>query len=147
MPDARPPLEYVHIADAIVHDRTGALLVVNRDDGTWWIPGGRVELGETFAEAAVREVAEETGVVVRFEGIACVVETSLRDQHAVFATCVTTMLGGEAHVTGADPKIVGVRWVDLAEAATLLPDHAGRDVILRTDPPHVPHYVDPTDHR
>ena len=32
--------------------------------GLWSIPGGRVEQGETAADAVVREVAEETGLCV-----------------------------------------------------------------------------------
>ena len=42
------------------------LLLVRRGQslaaGRWSIPGGRVEPGETLAEAVVREVAEETGL-------------------------------------------------------------------------------------
>ena len=35
----------------------------NPDVGKWGFPGGRIELGETAAEAAVRELREETGVL------------------------------------------------------------------------------------
>ena len=42
------------------------LLMVRRGHGpaagTWSVPGGRVERGETVAEAVVREVREETAV-------------------------------------------------------------------------------------
>jgi ADP-ribose pyrophosphatase YjhB (NUDIX family) len=35
--------------------------------GLWCVPGGSLELGETLAECAAREVAEETGVVLEFD--------------------------------------------------------------------------------
>ena len=36
------------------------------DEGLWGFPGGRLELGETLAEGAARELLEETGVVAEF---------------------------------------------------------------------------------
>ena len=45
--------------------RGGRLLLVRRcDDGTWELPGGRVEVGENAAAAAVRATAAEAGVQV-----------------------------------------------------------------------------------
>lgn len=59
-------------AGALVQ-RRGRLLVVKRamppDLGLWAFPGGRVEVGETTQEAAVREVKEEVGLDVRIERV------------------------------------------------------------------------------
>jgi 8-oxo-dGTP pyrophosphatase MutT (NUDIX family) len=46
----------------IVHGPDGVLLGRHRH-GTYELAGGKVEPGETFAEAAVRELAEESGLV------------------------------------------------------------------------------------
>ena len=53
-------------AAAIVFDQEGRVLVVkeNYDRYRWSLPGGRIEDGETPAEACVREAREETGVDV-----------------------------------------------------------------------------------
>lgn len=45
------------------------LLVRRADDGTWGLPGGGVEVGETWLEAAVRECREETGWEVAVTGM------------------------------------------------------------------------------
>jgi 8-oxo-dGTP diphosphatase len=51
---------------AIVVDAAGRVLLVRRANppaqGTWSIPGGRVEPGERAEDAVVRELAEETGL-------------------------------------------------------------------------------------
>ncbi|HVY10685.1 MAG TPA: NUDIX hydrolase [Mycobacteriales bacterium] len=55
-------------AGAVVRDDAGRLLLVRRGRpparGSWSIPGGKVEPGESHADAAAREVLEETGLRV-----------------------------------------------------------------------------------
>ncbi|MFC4855758.1 NUDIX hydrolase [Actinophytocola glycyrrhizae] len=53
--------------------RDGAVLFLRRSSGVfragqWELPGGTVEPGESHETAAVREVAEETGLAVRIAG-------------------------------------------------------------------------------
>ena len=52
-------------ASAVIFDRKGRLLLQQRSDGgQWGLPGGSVEIGESVKAAVVREVREETGLVV-----------------------------------------------------------------------------------
>src|ERR1700761_6960563 len=57
-------------AGVVAQDREGRVLLIQRsDDGHWGIPGGAVNLGETWAEAAARECHEETGWTVQIRGL------------------------------------------------------------------------------
>jgi 8-oxo-dGTP pyrophosphatase MutT (NUDIX family) len=50
----------------IVYDSSGGILLVRQRDGAVWsTPGGVIEPDETPADAVVREVSEETGLLVR----------------------------------------------------------------------------------
>lgn len=63
-------------------DDEGRILLGRRsDDGTWCLPGGRLEPGESFADCARRECLEELGREVDLDGIIAVLsnpETQIR---------------------------------------------------------------------
>ena len=74
---------YVLAVKAIVRDGQGRILLLKRGAesrlfaGKWDVPGGKVDSGEAFDEALVREVREETGLAVSLEGVAGATEFEL----------------------------------------------------------------------
>ena len=116
-PSARTP--QVAVA-AIVFDDAGRVLLVERGRppgvGTWSVPGGRLEVGETLVQAVAREVREETGLVVEVGTLACAVERIGDDHHYVILDYMARVIGGTL-AAGDDAR--AARFVDEAELATL----------------------------
>ncbi len=110
-------------AGAVVRGPGGRILVVRRanppSQGAWSIPGGRVEAGETAAEAAHREVREETGMVVDIGSVAG--RTDVQSEGAVVYDVLdfwaTPLEEGVTLRAGDDA--VDVRWVTREELAAL----------------------------
>lgn len=83
--------------DAAIFDDDGRLLLTCRaDTGTWCMPGGAVDLGESPSEAAEREAVEETGLRVRTHTLIGVYDNRRHPNHGahqvyhlVFAATVT----------------------------------------------------------
>ncbi|GAY13253.1 ADP-ribose pyrophosphatase [Pseudonocardia sp. N23] len=92
------------------------MLLVQRTNepgaGLWSVPGGRVESGETDAEALVRELAEETGLVVEPGPLVGRVRRGDYD----IADYSARAIGGTLR---AGDDAADARWVDAAEFAAL----------------------------
>ena len=69
-PNAPRADDVLPAAFAAVRNVAGEVLLVRRiDDGYWELPGGRLEVGESAAQAVIREVAEESGVTIALTGL------------------------------------------------------------------------------
>src|SRR5215212_4254275 len=101
--------------------------------GLYSLPGGRVEAGETLAEAALRELREEVGVEAEMIGFLDHAEVIERDEdarvrhHFVVCAHAARWLGGEPQASAGAPD---VQWVAEGELAHL-PTTPGLDRILR----------------
>ncbi len=132
------------------------VLVIRRanepDRGRWAIPGGGVEVGETLAAAARREVAEECGVDVRIGDVSALYDLILPDAqgrtrfHYVLVHFCAYYQGGEIQ-TGSDS--LEARWATWDEIQSLdMPDRV-RQLIGRalsradTETPDRQIYVQP----
>ncbi|MBC7260814.1 MAG: NUDIX hydrolase, partial [Chloroflexi bacterium] len=99
--------------------KQGQVLLVRRanapNQGQWSIPGGTVELGETLAQAAVREVREECGVEIEPGDVLSTFDLIQRDEkgriryHYVLIDLAARYISGEP-VAATDAT--EVRWVD-----------------------------------
>jgi ADP-ribose pyrophosphatase YjhB (NUDIX family) len=69
-PDAPKANSLVPSVNVVVVNDTGEILMIRRtDNDNWAVPGGAIDLGESVAQAAVRETREESGIECEITGI------------------------------------------------------------------------------
>lgn len=99
------------------------------EGGKWCLPCGYVEYDEDFLTAALREVQEETGLLVEITGILSVVSNFLAsDVHTVVAVLLARPVRGEAR--GGD-DIELVRWHTAGEELPEMAFESDRHIIER----------------
>ena len=99
----------------MVYDGEGNVLVQNRLNPDWpgiVFPGGHVEAGESFYDAAVREVFEETGLTVS-ELQMCGIKDWFRDDGTRYVVLLYETDKFEGELTSSDEG--EVMWIPLAK--------------------------------
>lgn len=117
---AATPEPYPVVAAIVTSDQ--GVLVGRRNDGTppWTFIAGTVAVGESPADAAIREVKEETGCLVAAGDIIG------RRVHPATGRTMIYMSAKPTHGTdvfvGDEHELAEVRWVNLAKLDKLMPD-------------------------
>jgi 8-oxo-dGTP diphosphatase len=104
---------------AVVIDGTKVLLVRRGQEplkGEWSLPGGALELGETLQQGIVREVLEETGLIVVPGGIIEILDRITQDEASGRVRYHYVLIDFVCHVTGGGlcsaSDAEEVRWVE-----------------------------------
>jgi 8-oxo-dGTP pyrophosphatase MutT (NUDIX family) len=106
--------------------RDGKILLSRETKTGWWLlPGGGLEPGETFAECCEREIAEETGYLVRAERHALTIYEYYEDTRYGSRYFLCTLIGeGEQRLTEQEKERGLVpAWLPVDEAAAIFAEH------------------------
>jgi ADP-ribose pyrophosphatase YjhB (NUDIX family) len=106
---------------AVFDDAGRVLLVRERSDGRWTLPGGWADVGEGLAAGAVREVREESGYVVEYERLFGVYDRERwghppMSWYTLKAVAACRLVGGEATLSS---ETDGVAWYGRDEVPEL----------------------------
>ena len=132
-PDAPKANSLVPSVNVVVVNGTGDILLIRRSDNdNWAIPGGAIDLGESLADAAIRETLEETGITCEVTGLVgiytdprhVILYTSNGEVRQEFSiVLVATAVGGEPTPSSESSE---VRWVPRDEVASYRMDRSMR---------------------
>ena len=133
-------------ACAVIRDVRGWILLGQRsDNGYWALPGGGLDLGESYAECCIREVREETGLeveILRLVGIySNPIENVIRypdgrANQSASALFECRVIGGELQ---PDHESLQLEWFDPTNLLEHLPEPFF--------PNHLPRLRDALEHR
>lgn len=117
---------------ALIKNDKGEVLAQLRNDprfphshNKWELPGGKIEPGETYEEAMIREAKEETGleVAIHSEYPQTFVEAEKNNENTNYHTTLhyyfCNIIGGKLYDSPQDPKVFEARFFSPEELEQL----------------------------
>jgi len=90
----------------------GGIVLIKRDNppfaGSYALPGGFVEVGETVEAAAAREAREETGLVIELQGLVGIYSNPVRDPRGHVVSAAFLAKGSGVLLAGSDARFAKV---------------------------------------
>jgi ADP-ribose pyrophosphatase YjhB (NUDIX family) len=140
-PNAPKPNSMVPSVNVVVVNEVGEILLIRRsDNNNWALPGGAIDLGESVAQAAVRETKEETGIDCEITGLVgiysdpnhIILYTSNGEARQEFSiVLIAKPIGGHRTPSAESTE---VRWIAPSEIT-----HHDMDSAMRV---RIEHYLD-----
>jgi ADP-ribose pyrophosphatase YjhB (NUDIX family) len=145
-PSAPKANSLVPSVNVVVVNDAGEILMIRRtDNDNWAVPGGAIDLGESVAQAAVRETIEESGIECEITGIVGIYSdpkhvllyTSNGEVRQEFSIVLTARpLSGQPTPSSESSE---VRWVPVSEVRQYTMDRSMRiriyDYLARKESP------------
>ena len=106
----------------IIRDDEGRILLLKRsmsskgNPGKWELPGGKVDPGEGFEEALIREVAEETGLTISLSRVAGAAESETNQKRIAYLILEGRLEEGKVRLS---PEHEEFRWVHPPELSAI----------------------------
>ena len=120
MNDPIPPKPFRMAVKAVILDEQQRCLLIRRSAhnhnfvGCWEWPGGKVDAGEDFATAVLRETREETGLTVEITGLAGTMTFEMPAAHVVLLCMEASRIAGEPRLSEEHDDLA---WVPLGKLA------------------------------
>jgi ADP-ribose pyrophosphatase YjhB (NUDIX family) len=147
-PDAPAPTRIVPSVNVVVTNGAGEVLLIRRSDNdNWAVPGGAIDIGESVADAAVREIKEESGIDCEITGLVgiysdpkhVILYTSNGEVRQEFSIVLTGRPTGGTPTPSSETS--EVRWVSTDELSCYEMDRSMRlridHFLERRDSPYV----------
>ena len=120
----------IDVRGAVVHN-SKILLIQERMDGKWAMPGGWADLGNAPASVAEREVWEESGYEVKAEKVIAIIDANriepLEFYHAFKIIFLCNLIGGEPRVSH---ETLAVDFFDLNDLPPLSLYRTNKEMLL-----------------
>jgi 8-oxo-dGTP diphosphatase len=107
----------VSVAGVVIDENGRILVIQRRDNGHWEPPGGVLERDEPIVEGLLREVREETGLVVEPMALSGVYKNMRLGVVALVFRC--RLVGG---TLTENSEVTGFRWVAESEVSAMMPE-------------------------
>ena len=117
---SREPIPSLSFVLVCVRREDKYLLVhENKQNQCWYLPAGRIELGEGVVEAAIRETLEEAGIAVEVQGLIRVEHTPYRNGLRMRFILTAEAIDDTAPKSEADEESLEAAWFTLEEMSDL----------------------------
>lgn len=113
---------YALSAKVVVRDTSGRCLLLKRsmiskgNPGKWDLPGGKVDVGESFEKGLLREVAEETGLTISLRRVLGAAESESPARKVAYLILEGYVESGQVRLSSEHDEY---SWVERRELITM----------------------------